>query len=286
MRRTGALSGALLLMLPAILGAAEERADFLIVPNPGRLSLYDQFQHRMSEREKKALPRGIPFRVVDARALLGDGIIPCVRAEFAGTSFFLERESQASLATFSRAVGATLIENASIRSDTVNLRRQLDLTDSEGRQFPLSAGDRLLLVLESGGRMYVETLVGTPRCGWVSLLNEERGTVWVPEESAGASRFRSASEVQRRITPIVNKTNRLFLLLAREFSRASGRKFTPPALQMATRPDAITLRISGSPQAENVRGTVRALKARIQAELPGLSVDEDLLQSSLTVSGW
>jgi hypothetical protein len=276
----------LLLLCPFLSASgAEERADYLIAPSAVRLPLYDQFQHRMTDREKRALPKGMAFRILDARALLGDGIIPCLRVEFAGQPFSIERDAQATPAAIARDAGGTVIEQAGVRSDTVVIRQAIELAEEGGRKVRLSPDDRILLLMESKNRCYAMTLDESPRCGWIELRPEDRGRVWVPE-SARRGRAFSQDVVRARIAPLVERTNRLIAMLGREMPNEKRGGRPSPTFSMSTGGSTIAVTFSDSSGAPGFRGTLRALKARIQAELPGLPIEEDPLRGILTVTGW
>jgi hypothetical protein len=286
MVRPVALLG-LLLHCPFLLaGGAEERADYLIVPAPSRLPLYDQFQHRLTDKEKKSFPKGMAFRIIDARALLGDGIIPCIRVEFAGRAFYIERDAKSTAASIAHGSGGEIVEQAAVRSDTIIIRQGIDLTDPDGRRDRLSEDDRILLLMDSKDRSYVMTLDGTPRCGWVALRREDRGSVWVPAESARRTKLFSKEAVRGRIAPLVDRTNRLLVLLGKEMPNELGGSRPSPFFHLTTASGSLSVGLSDPSLASRFRGTLRALKARIQAELPGLPVDEDPVHGTLTVTGW
>jgi hypothetical protein len=266
--------------------SGDEKADFLIVPNPAKLVLYDMFQHRMTVREKNALPPGVAMRVTEANTTLGDGITACARVDIEGKAVFIEKDRTESLEDLAHHVGALLIEGARLRNDTLLVRQALDARDPDNRGWRLEPGMRSLVTFEEKSRTYIRTLSTSPRCGWVVLAPEERGTTWTLLGGGESTRTVADRDIRSRLESLVRHTNRIFVLLAREFGKATGRNLSPANLELSSSPRAFTCKIARPGHGNDFHGTIRALKARIQAEFPGVVVEESGDQTSLTVSGW
>ena len=54
-------------------------AEFVIVPQPGKFSIFDQYEQPLSEDDKRQLLPNSPFQIINRDELMGDQITEALR---------------------------------------------------------------------------------------------------------------------------------------------------------------------------------------------------------------
>jgi hypothetical protein len=210
---------------------ANRKAAFLIIEQPRSLTIFNQYQQRISDREAASLVPFTPFRILVADAVLGDGFTPCMKVEVAGTVFYLCKDEDGSLFGHQRAGDQRVVQDATVLGDTVEILRgdRLTLTDAQqNRTSSLEKGTRVQRVFSSGGLTFVKVITAEESYGWVNFDPSVQGKDWDHAKLIGVS---TADVMQRILPPMqlkVSEVNEKIRRLFDYLNTTSSRKLQPP----------------------------------------------------------
>lgn len=110
-------------MLPAVLSGAEKKGDFLIISEPSKLSIFNQFEQILIETDLNSIPSYPPFLIVNRKVTLGDQITDAIRCKYQGQTCFLLLDEKGNLKSSSSQLYHNIFKNCLIINDIVSLKQ-------------------------------------------------------------------------------------------------------------------------------------------------------------------
>ena len=152
------------------LAAAAPAVEYLIIGNPAVCELYDQYEQPLSPAAKRALPRNMPFEIVNARQTMGDQITEGMRLSHLGTTWYLVLDDKGKTTGLPPAAAAVRYKGCAATDDTfVVATTSLRLSD---RNPPGSAGttiakgETVIRVFTCGSASYYYRPGASALFGW------------------------------------------------------------------------------------------------------------------------
>lgn len=157
-------------MLPAILSGTEKKGDFLIISEPSKLSIFNQFEQILSETELNNIPPYPPFLIVNRKETLGDQITEALRCKYHGKTCFLLLDEKGNLKGFSSQLYNKTFKNCLIINDTVTLKQPVNAHQrypSGGSVIKCSTDQSVVRIFRYSNSYYV-FIPNKERYGWIN----------------------------------------------------------------------------------------------------------------------
>ncbi len=215
----------------AAVSSAGRKATFLIVEHPGAFTIFNQYQQRVSEQESSTLPQFIPFAILNADDVLGDGFTACMKVEVGGTIFFLGKEEDGTMQGGSQSGLQRFVRDASAIGDTIEILRSNRLTFTDPRQVQssfLDEGMRVVRVFRNGGLTYVKLLGASQLYGWVNFESAVQGRDWGYAKLVGVALADQLQKVLPQMQRKVKDVNAKLTMLFEHFNKTSFERKAPP----------------------------------------------------------
>ncbi len=114
-------------MLPAILPGTEKNGDYLIISEPSKLSIFNQFEQILTETQLNNIPPYSPFLIVNRKEILGDQITEALRCKYLGQTYFLLLDEKGNLKGLSSQLYHNTFKNCLIINDTASLKQPVNV---------------------------------------------------------------------------------------------------------------------------------------------------------------
>lgn len=223
----------------------QERATILLAAEPDSLSLFNQYEQRLSQEERDHLEPFEPMYILRESALLSDGFTRCMSLEIAGVRFYLELDEKNKPLTTLPAGFLRIYRDVAVHRDTVRVlaANVFHLTIPAGPRIRLGDDARLKRLFSSGQETYV-LLLGKKRIrGWVRLDPAKENVTWMVLRSAPTRGV--PSSVADRIATRLNSINRRLEELYQLFGRESGTPRNAPQWQLRMNGEGLLCILSG-----------------------------------------
>ena len=243
---------------------------YLLVERPAALVVYDQYQQILSTGDRAALGSFVPFHVLRARSVLGDGITPCVAVDLEGNTYYLLRDAGDRLAGESRAGRIQWYTDATPLGDTVTILRPADLEVPWSRApHPVQAGEHLIRVFRLGTKTYVAHRDAAAPYGWLSLEERDRGRSWSPPVVIPQAPPVVTGPMTQEIQSRVAEANRVLSGLFTYFNTSLHAKRQPPRWTVQASGDSLLCALEGTTSPETFSESTKALVREIENVLLG-----------------
>ncbi len=176
------------LLFIATISKAEEKADYLIISDPHKLSIFNQFEQSLTENEIKNLHLNAPFQIVKRKELLGDQITEALRCKYQGETFFLLLDDNGNLKSTSASLYQKTFQKCLILNDSVQLKQPAKIFEkypSSGISTSCKADQFVIRIFQYSTSFYV-------------YMPEKKIYGWI---NNGTSIFRTAAKkISRSVT--------------------------------------------------------------------------------------
>jgi hypothetical protein len=213
-------------------GIEASDAEFIIVENPKRFSILNQYEQPLSASEKLRLVSYAPLEIVERKATLGDQITPVMKVRFDGRTLFLQRDGDGSL------IGETgdgyrrifrhcrMIQDTMtvIRSDAVSISRRFP---ASGQTIVAPRGSRVFRMFAYKGRYYVKLLEPRTAFGWTSPPADAWASVEGQQATVAHDGLDDAARA--RIETRIEEANRAYRRLFAFFNEHTGKHKAIPS---------------------------------------------------------
>lgn len=248
---------------------AQQRADVLIVERPQVLMLLNQYQQQFTAADREALEPFTPFRILNDKDVLSDGITECVRAEVGGRLVFLLKDDGA-IVGIGMAGRVQRLRDVRVLGDTLEvLSHRIVLQDPTRRsQRSAKPGDVFRRIIRDGRYVYVHAPHGG--YGWLDLESAREGRDWVILKETKVSRNQHLRTALPRIQRNLEDTNLKLVMLFERLNRPGERRMRAP--QWSLRETAAGLECVLDSMAQEFPETSHALAKTIEPLLFGTSL--------------
>lgn len=175
-------------IFPARSFSSPQKGDFLIISEPSKLSVFNQFEQTLSESELNGFPPYSPFLIVNRIESLGDQITEALRSKYQGKTFFLLLDGKGSLKGSNSQSYQKIFQNCQIINDTVLLKQTINAYQKFPSGGPITkciADQPVIRIFKHSGSYYV-------------FIPDKRQYGWL---NSGTAVFKSISK-----TPIDSRT--------------------------------------------------------------------------------
>lgn len=175
----------LIAFLFPVISFSQPTADYYIISDPQRYTIYDQYQQPLSAADKAALAPFSPLRIVEPDVLLGDQITHALKFSLQQQIFYLLKEEGGAFSGEKGNNGRTVYRACGVVEDTVDVvGNGMSMTEGSGKNTAVGRGAKLRRIFRSGRRYYIATVNERPAYGWSTL---EPASAWRKGRMAAAS---------------------------------------------------------------------------------------------------
>lgn len=157
-------------MLSAIVSGTEKKGDFLIISEPSKLSIFNNFEQILTETELNRIPSYSPFLVIKRKETLGDQITETIRCKYQGETIFLLIDEKGNLKSSSSQLYQKTFKNCQIINDTVTLKQTANIYQkypSAGPVTKCSADQSIVRIFRYSSSYYV-FIPNIKTYGWIN----------------------------------------------------------------------------------------------------------------------
>ena len=216
------LTASVLFTLPAASQHSKAAADYLIVEYSDQLLIYNKYQQRITQQEKKAFVPFVPLRILESRGVLNDNYTPCMKVELDGSIFYLIKNDRTTLIGAGKLGLNQIYGNVTLLQDTIQLmtkRNAVLISPDNTQRVALRKTEKLIRYFQNGDLTYIRPLVAPLRFGWVRLDGTVRAlppqgkerdhdkNIGVPDKTLGRieMKFREVNTLLANIFMYFNK---------------------------------------------------------------------------------
>ncbi len=274
--RSGPVLAAAVLVLVSAHGSAQgtrlrdQRADVLVVGRPGALTILNTYQQQLTAAERRVLAPFVPMLIMNERTTLSDGFTPCMAVTIGGQSFYLQRDRDGDLLGVGNAGFHRVYEHVELMGDSVHTLpgRALRVTSADGlSSFLLNEGEVFRRMFRLGEDTYVRLSQDSPRYGWVTLADPDRGRFWEvfsPRPIAESLSVTLVEKVQAKAYHVNETLRKLFEF----FNAQTGAHRIAPQWQVTATATGLVCVLEGDSQRQFPQST-RQLIREIESILIG-----------------
>jgi hypothetical protein len=157
-------------LLFPVLSFAQTTADYYVITDPQRYTIYDQYQQPLSASEKMFFVPYSPLRIMEPDVMLGDQITHALKFDFRQQLYYLLKDDERKFSGEKSNAGRAVYRHCEVVEDTVDVVGSgLVLLSGSGKSIAVGRGARLCRIFKSGSRYYIATVNERPDYGWSPL---------------------------------------------------------------------------------------------------------------------
>jgi hypothetical protein len=249
----------------------QQRADFLIIENPGALKIYNKYEQQITNNESLLFESYCALRLISTNITLSDNFTLADKIKLSDDYFYLLKDNKQSL-RISQSPGylkefhkVLLIEDTVIVSENSRLYLQLPSgtsATSAASKIPLAEGTRLHRLFENKNLTYIRILDASSRYGWVNLTDKSS---WRKEDHRSVG-----TDLQKcftRIMPVFDRYNNLYQQLFQYFNAHTGTNYPVPRWQLELKNKQINAVLLNASSADQFRNSYPYLLNELHQEL-------------------
>jgi hypothetical protein len=220
--------------------------EFLIITNPDKLSILNQYEQPLTESEKKQLLPFMPLQIINQKEVLGDQITEVVRCTNLGNTYFLLKNDNGGF-TGEERVTFQNISKCTIIEDTVEVTRDFTLSQkfpSKGILSTIKKGEAVVRIFQNGANAYVLTLSKPQRYGWCTATGVFKKT----EKTERKDPAVDIADVARRVQKRLDNANELYKNYFGYFNTLTHQQKSIPYWQLVTENGNCRCTLKGSQQ--------------------------------------
>jgi hypothetical protein len=245
---------------------AQQRADFIIIEKPQRLTILDHYQQQLSPQEKSSLRPFSPYRIINPDETLGDGLTLCMKVEANGGAMYFVKDEAGELIG---GEDARSYRNVVALADTITIikRNTIELFDAGGRKrSPLAEGTRLRRVFQS--RLTFVHVLASGALGWANLRAGENNN-WMIVRGATTPSSKTLDQLLPDIQLKLNGVNSQLAKLYDIWNRKAVEYRVAPQWNLQPSSDVLFATLSGDSLAQFYKESTRWLAKDIELLLLG-----------------
>jgi hypothetical protein len=177
------------------------QSDFLIITNPDKLSILNQYEQPLTESEKKLIFPFMPFQIINPKEILGDQITEVTRCTNLGSTYFLLKNESGGF-TGNEHITFQKISKCIILGDTVEVIRDFTLSQkfpSKGIESTIKKGESCIRIFQNGSNTYLLGLGKPQRYGWCTTSGVLKKAIKIEQPEATVDFGYIAQRIQKRL---------------------------------------------------------------------------------------
>lgn len=225
------------------------RADFLIVSNPGELSILNHFEQTISSSEKEHIfiPYS-PLRIIDRNTTLGDQITEALKFIYNEDTWYIQKNDKGNFSGALQKYQKTFL-NCEIIDDTVGLTKSIRLYEkypSSGNSFIIDKPSSVKRVFKYQKGYYLYSFDLPGKYGW---YNGPSSVFLVKKTAQKSNQIQDnlILRIQTRIQSVNEKYHGLF----KHFNEITNQQKSIPEWIIEEDKDIIKCRLNGSSEIIN-----------------------------------
>lgn len=223
-------------------------ADFLVIREPERLSILDQYEQALSLDQKKAFLKYTPFQIMNKNVQLGDQITTALRCHNLGSEYFLLKNETGDLITNTKLSYQHTFTGCTVFSDTVevtneNGTRIYDTYPSGGNSAVLSKGEKAIRIFQHSNEYCLFRLAYPQRYGWCSTSAK---LIKKTQKASTSNVSSNIPDLKQRIGTHLILVNELYDSIFRYFNKLTQQQQSIPHWQVTIENNTIRCTLKGS----------------------------------------
>ncbi len=220
-----------LYILPVVSQRSNAVADYLVVEHSNQLLIYNKYQQRITQQEKKAFVPFVPLRVLDSCCVLNDNYTQCMKVELNGNIFYLIKNNKTTLMGNENLGLNQIYWNAALLEDTVQLMANGDavlISPDYTQRFLLQKSEKLVRYFQDGDLTYIHPFSAPLRFGWARLAGIVRELPSQEMEQNNIDDTGIQGNILERIELKFKEVNELLAYIFSYFNKQSNQKKSVP----------------------------------------------------------
>ena len=209
-----------LLLFLGVVPAFSENADYWIIKDPSVLNIYNQYEQRLNNADKRAFGRFSAWQILSREQLLSDQFTRVLRASYDQHIYYLQLNDQGKLINYQQAAPVQIIKNARVFGDTIRVKKggRLQIENGTDRH-QLPEGALLQRLFLQGRKTFVRELDGS-FSGWLSKAGRTDFEIFHIDKGAAAYREKLFGQVNRIIQSYNQRLSKLFTNLNQRYDKS------------------------------------------------------------------
>jgi len=193
-------------------------SDYWIIENPSVLILYNNYQHRLTEKDKSLLPKFSAWRIIDQDLTMSDQFTHSIQTEINQKTYFIQLSDDGGLVNSALAGKIQQYRNAKVQGDTVRIIHSDRLTLRSGdRRLNLMEGMLIQRIFIYDNKTYARDLAGN-MTGWIEGNGSVHWEKYRPSHSDDALKMQLFKRVDQIIKSYNNRLDKLFVYLNKRYN--------------------------------------------------------------------
>jgi hypothetical protein len=196
------------------------KSDYWIIENPAALVIYNQYEQRLNDSEKSALPVHSAWRILDAHHILSDQFTLTAKTEFNHRLFYIQLTETNGFVNKSQAGDVEFVNDARIAGDTLIVKSDDLISIQRGSQFEtLSKGVLLERLFKYRNKSFVRDLTGN-KSGWIFGNLDVHLERYIPDKTDLALEKQLFSRVEQIFLSYNSRLEKLFSFLNSQYTES------------------------------------------------------------------
>lgn len=201
------------------------KSDYWIIENPSALVIYNQYEQRLSEPEKKQLPGYSAWQILDVEHLLSDQFTFTIKTDLNRRIFYIQLTDQKEAVNKHLAGVIEVVKNARLLGDTIRVITDDRLSLRRGTiKILLSEGVLIERLFTHRKKTFGRDLTNN-LFGWIEGNLSRNSEPYIPDNTDLAIEKQLFSRVDQIFTSQNNRFDKLFSVLNTEFESSKPSPF-------------------------------------------------------------
>lgn len=148
----------LLFLIICISIKAGETVDYLIISDPQKLSIFNQFEQALSDKEFSRFYPFSPLQIINRKETLGDQITEALKCNYLGTTYFILTDNKGEPRSSSSSIYKKIFRNCNILNDTVTINKNMNVYErfpASGKIHNCKIGQSIIRIFRHSDYVYV-----------------------------------------------------------------------------------------------------------------------------------
>ena len=185
-------------------------AEFWIIENPSALSIYNNYQQRISDDDKSMLPAFSAWQIIEKNYILSDQFTNTIKTEYNHKTYFIQLSAEGEIVNGSLAGHIQKLRNASLQGDTVRIKISERLSLKSGdKQISLSEGMLIQRIFLYRNKTFARDIIGQ-NSGWIEGNGPANWDSYIPDNSNQILEKQIFSRIDQIFASYNEKLDKLF----------------------------------------------------------------------------